>query len=476
MRHRDYAKISIRLKLQNIFYEVLSMKKRAIQVLSLVLLSLILLTIVGCGNNTEPLLTDAVAYPMKTEQLKIQKLSASTDFYAENVLSYENDSNEPVLRIYSAPIETSENTITREADGYSGDGAFMKKTLPEIWSQEYPMHITQGTNFAAITPVTSNEYSAEQKEAVNIFEQSRDTVVYKDAFGKGVDLNCSLTSFGVNLEIVFSKRPEQNTYQINLKLPDLVPDTGSPDYILFKTALEKGEVKTILETPLTADKNGKWSYTNSVRLTAKDGTTGTYTVEYTVDEAFLSDKSTKYPVRVNQSVSLYKSKQPDTTAYENTGEEAGHYLSPYMLLGDSTIKGEGWTYIRYETLNNLNIDADKVVSAKYVFRNLFDLPKEVKIGAYAVTADWCSINTRWFNQPTYDERPISQVAVKYKGDYSVDITPLFKEMIRNKGQKEAKYSVRNSFMFKADTSNSNLIFPSGDGGLFSPFLEVMLAE
>jgi len=132
----------------------------------------------------------------------------------------------------------------------------------------------------------------------------------------------------VNFEIIFTKRPEKNTYQIKLKLPDLVPDTGSPDYILFKTALEKGEVKAILESPLAADKSDNWSYANTVRLVDKDSATGTYTVEYSVDEAFLKDKATKYPVTLNQSIHLYKSKQPDTSAYKKTGDEAGHYLSP----------------------------------------------------------------------------------------------------------------------------------------------------
>jgi len=195
--------------------------------------------------------------------------------------------------------------------------------------------------------------------------------------------------------------------------------------------LEKGEVKTILESPLLADKNGKWSYVNE---------------------------------------------QPDTSAYENAGDEVSHYLSPYILIGDSTIKGEGWTFIRYETLNRLNIPADKIISAKYVFRNLFDAPKEATIGAYAVTNDWCSINIRWFNRPTYDEKPISQVTVQKAADYFLDITTLFREMTKNKGQKNSKYSVRNSFFIKSDSPNSNLIFPSGDGGLFSPYLEVVIAE
>jgi hypothetical protein len=120
------------------------------------------------------------------------------------------------------------------------------------------------------------------------------------------------------------------------------------------------------------------------------------------------------------------------------------------------------------------IDQDKIISAKYVFRNLFDQPKEVKIGAYAVTADWCSINTRWFNRPTFDEKPISQAAVQKAGDYELDITNLFKEMIKNRADENAKYSVRNSFFIRSDTPDSSLILPSGDGGLFSPYLEVVI--
>ena len=71
-----------------------------------------------------------------------------------------------------------------------------------------------------------------------------------------------------------------------------------------------------------------------------------YTVEYSVDEKFLNDKNKKFSVILNQSVYLYKSKQPNTSAYENTGDVASHYLSPYILLVDKTLKGGGWTYVR----------------------------------------------------------------------------------------------------------------------------------
>jgi len=434
--------------------------------------------IINNTNEAEPFFTTAVAYPLSEDEQNALKLEKSDRFLGENILEYTNEKGETVLRIYSAPIETSENAITHNENGdYYGKGKFIEKILPVLWSAENPISVTQQSNYAEIMPADISEYSSERVQTINMFGQICDSVIYKNVFGEGIDLTCSFTSFGVNMEIVFNEHPKQNTYQIKLKLPGLVPDTGSPDYILFKAALDEVGARSILETPLAADKNGNWSYANSVRLTDKDSKTGTYTVEFTIDEVFMSNEATTYPVAATHSVSLYKVKQPDTSVYENTGDEAGHYLSPYMLVGDSTIKGEAWTYVRYETLYGMDISPAKVISARYVFRNLFTSPKEVTIGAYAVTADWCSRNTRWFNRPTNNENPISQVTVQKASDYSLDITEHFKEMIKNRNKKdEAEYSVRNSFMIKSNTENSSLIFPSGDGGLFSPYLEVVLMK
>ena len=143
-----------------------------------------------------------------------------------------------------------------------------------------------------------------------------------------------------------------------------------------------------------------------------------------------------------------------------------------MLLGDQPPKGEGWTYIRYEVLDQLNLDPDKIVSAHYIFRTLLDTDKEMKIGAYAVTSDWCSINTRWYNRPAYDETPVDEVLVKQAGDYRLDITPLFVQMISGTNP---LYSVENSFLIRSDTADSRVLAASGDSGLFSPLLEIVLS-
>ncbi len=220
--------------------------------------------------------------------------------------------------------------------------------------------------------------------------------------------------------------------------------------------------------------SGRRSYNNVVTVTDVDTSSGTYTLCYMLDEAFLTAEDTRFPVTASQAVHLYQSKQPDTSVYSAMNGLVRHYLSPYLLLGDTTIKGEGWSYIRYETLYDLDIPADKIRSATYTVRNLFDLPKKTVIGLYAATADWCSINTTWTSRPSFEDQRIASVEMKGKGDYSFDVTELLRQMINNKGIEEAAFSVRNGFLLRSDTPESDVMLASGDGGLFSPVLTVVL--
>lgn len=443
------------------------------KIVLLVLVLLISLIVCACSKVNEFYLT--IAAPFSDEQTKAFGLQkADNNYNLENVQVFNKEDGKRVIFVYSAPIEMSSDII-EEGNEYITKGSYFSKIFPSELSKNTPIEMHGTDNFAKIY-LNNKKIEGGFSEKQNVFGLKKQSVIYNDAFGKGIDYICYPTSFGVNTEIILSKRSENNKFQIKIQLPQLVPDTNSPDYILFKSAFEKGVVKSILYTPIAVDKNGKWCYANSVKIVDKDSENNIYTVEYEIDQKFLADKSTKFPVTLNQSIHLYKPKQPDTSAYENTGDVASHYLSPYILLGDKTLKGEGWTYVRYETLYNLHINPEKIVSAKYVFHNLFDLKKETKISAYAVTADWCSINTRWFNRPPFDDKPIYEVVLKESGDYKLDITSLFVEMMKNKSESDAKYSVQNSFMIRSDTNDSNVILSSGDNGLFSPMLEIVLSE
>ena len=428
------------------------------------------LLLTGCGQKSS--WTKTMATPMPTDAYKAQAVSQKIEtFSRDNVCSYLNDDGSWSVYVYSAQVE-DEAVFEKTEEGYEHTGQYARETLPDTWSAENAMTVSGNGQYIQMKPADDTASTGKAGKETDAFGRQRACVVYPDAFGAGIDYVCTPTAYGLNTEIVLRKPGDKTSFDIQVQLPDLIPDTQSPDYIVFRPEKNTEEVKSIFYTPIAVDKKGNWSYANAAKLTEKDSATNTYRLTYIIDAEFL--KSASYPVRLNQSLHLYKAKQPDTSAYSDTGDVAGHYLSPYMLMGDSTLKGEGWTYIRYETLEKLTLDPDDVITARYVFHNLLDLPRPMTVGAYAVTADWCSINTRWYNRPEFDDRPMSQVDVQKKGDYTLDVTTLVKEMLKNKGQKNALYSVNNSFMIRSDTPDSSALFASGDGGLFSPMLEIVL--
>lgn len=428
------------------------------------------LLMTGCGQKST--WTKTMATPMPTDAYRAQAVSKKLDtFSMNNVCSYLNDDHTWSVYVYSAHVE-EEAVFEKTEEGFEHTGQYVRETLPDTWSAENAMTVSGNGQYIRITPADAVSAAGKAGKETDAFGRERACVVYPDAFGPGTDYVCTPTAYGLNTEIILRKPGDKTTFDIQVQLPALIPDTQSPDYIAFRQDKDTNDVQSILYTPMAVDKRGSWSYQNDIKLMDKDSGTNTYRLSYVIDAEFL--KTASYPVRLNQSLHLYKAKQPDTSAYSDTGDVAGHYLSPYMLVGDSTPKGEGWTYIRYETLNKLTIDPDDVIAARYVFHNLLDLKNPMTVGAYAVTADWCSINTRWYNRPEYDTRPMSQVDVQKKGDYALDVTTLVKEMLKNKGQKDALYSVNNSFMIRSDTPDSSALFASGDGGLFSPMLEIVL--
>lgn len=426
------------------------------------------LALTSCSADTEPCMTVAAPFDdSMMEQLQLQ--SSAFKPTNDHMQLYETSDGRRVLYLYSAPVEQADGALVENDASFVVEGDYVAKDIPKNLSESHPIQIRDSDDAVQIF-LDGYDGTGKAVERRNAFGQTHSAVLYEDAFGPGVDYYCYPTPFGVNTEIVVDKPGGAGTFQIRMRLPRLTPDTDSPDYILFRD--DGGAVHSILYTPLVCDADQHWSYDNTVKLIEKDSDTNTYTVEYTVDEAFLSDQNIQFPLVLNQSVYLYRSKQPDTSVYQDTTDEAGHYLSPYMLLGDQPPKGEGWTYIRYEVLDQLNLDPDKIVSAHYIFRTLLDTDKEMKIGAYAVTSDWCSINTRWYNRPAYDETPVDEVLVKQAGDYRLDITPLFVQMISGTNP---LYSVENSFLIRSDTADSRVLAASGDSGLFSPLLEIVLS-
>lgn len=409
--------------------------------------------------------------PLSSDELKFYNYSSYINCPNSNSIQYLREDGGKDLFIYASPLEFSSNSITSKVEsGYKCEGSYISKSFPIVWSNENNITIETKNILISLSPTTSENYTAKAVETENVFGIKNNSIVYQDVYGEGFDFICYPTLYGINTEITIPKKGN-NTYEIKLNIPkDLIVDITSPDYISFKKSSNMITPDIILYVPLAVDNNDKYSYNNSLKLTSYNEDTGDCIISYRIDSDFLNAPETEYPITINQSFSLDVSSEPDTSVYSETPDISPHYLSPYLILGDSTLKGEGWSYIRFESLKSLELDSNNIKSIKYGFRNLFDLNEEAIISVYAVTNNWCSINTRWKTRSDYNINPVSSITIKKAGDYEIDLTELYKLIIKNSDDNINLYNINNGFMIKCDTPSCEIFIASGDNGLFSPYL------
>ena len=421
-------------------------------------------------------------------------IGLTRDRFAYNVVTYENKNGTDAVYIYSSPLELTDNSIETNKTGYLADGTYVAKHFPKVFDQKslsdnenqnpsggisYIDISIKGKpdNYINIFPDDTNKsFNVQYTKKINVFGENNPSICYSNVFGQDSDLYFYPTVYGVNSEIIIPGKNSAASYTFKIKVPEMIPETKTPDYIALQKRYADDINLSIISAPLLVDNSDKWNFKGQVKFISKDYSDGTYVVQFIPDMDFLNDRNTRFPVVMNQSFYLaHNNGNSDTSAYSAVSDnEARHYLSPYLFLGSGASKGEGRAYIRYEALNNMKINPENIISAKYCFRNLFDLPKPAAVGLYAVTSDWCGINTKWSTMPEYDQEMISNTEVLKKGNYSLDITPLLKKMLESKGKEDALYSVRNSFLIKSETPGSNMILESGDNGIYSPCLEIIL--
>ena len=354
-----------------------------------------------------------------------------------------------MLRLYAAPSEVLEVAVDDLSLGvYWGESELARCAFPETWSDTSPIKLFYVEETIEIRPV-SGEHTGEKVNKANVFGQARDAVKYGE-------WTFAPTQLGVNIE-------KEGTDQLKVKFADLKYSRDSEDYMLFSRG---DDVKAIVSASI----GGK-----AELVSKKDSE---YVVKFSGDGV------------LNQSVNFYMPKQPDTTVYEKASGDNRYYLSPYLYFGDEK-RGDSNAFVRFESLDFVDISADEIVSAKYVVQNLTNLKGDVKLSVYGVKSDWCSMNTIWSARPGLDGEPLSTVNIKGAGEYQFDVTDLIKEMLTARGEvrrgaapepgmwgveedSPAGHTVRNGFALKADEAKDRAVIASGDNGLFSPYLEIVI--
>lgn len=429
----------------------------------------VLLLLTACSKDLPVSLTQA--RELTSSELTALGHSGTCETYTGPYSTcYRNPDGSKTVYLYAAPLERLAFTQQDSQTEASSQSTSIRMRFPDQVSSGSPIALSSPTDQAEL--FFSRDTTGALGEQTTLFGELRQGMAYQNALSQGISLTCFPTSFGVYTEFTLEHRPEKGSLRFKLRAPGYRPDASSPDYIRLQKQSQQPDSDTgiLLTAPLAVDQKGRWRFPASVKLVEKDTKTGTYTVEYSLSEDFLTQAN--FPLTLSQSVYLGAPKQADTPLYEKTPQAAGHHLSPYLILGDQTEKGEGKTCVRFPALEYLNLDPEKILSAEYVIQNLLDAKSAATVSLYGITENWCAINSRWETLPSCDPTPAGQVKVKKKGTYSIPCTDLMKDILKGFTDEQAAHNIRNGFLITCEEPGKSLLLASGDHGLYAPCLKL----
>ncbi|MCD8002405.1 MAG: peptidoglycan DD-metalloendopeptidase family protein [Clostridia bacterium] len=263
-------------------------------------------------------------------------------YYSENIKYV--DSN--------GVVQDKTNFITRDGDKYINADNDINVSLPvdaeDIISDG--ISLAYGDIEISMQPnVSLIEISNENISGISITEEIEnskgisDSVTYDNVFGSGINLRYTPTYSGVKEEIILTGYTDTNTF-------DFVISTNGL-YLIEKNGVfglsyeDNGELIAELSDVYVYDSNGLCTFGN-IQVTEIEEH-DLYEVTVCVDESFLSNMATAYPVVVDPTISFYS------------------YIGDKKYIQDATLCGQ-YPTTKYGSATTLSISSS---SNSYVVLN-----------------------------------------------------------------------------------------------------------
>lgn len=227
------------------------------------------------------------------------------------------------------------------------------------------------------------------------------TVTYPDYFGEGMSLRYTPTLDGVKEDIILKAYTGANSFSFLLETGGmgLYQDNGRyylADSQASETRFELGDV-------VTFDAHGKFS----VGTMAVETVTANqrYRLTLTVDEAFLTDSATTYPVTIDPTVTISNASNSDGDAIE----DATIYSGAPDLNANWTYLHAGYYNSTYKVARTLFLFPGLIGSSVYQFPSEYQITSvefhireatgtsPVAVGLYANSSDyrWSESTITW---------------------------------------------------------------------------------
>lgn len=266
----------------------------------------------------------------------------------------------------------------------------------------FPLIITRGIRYSGngmsfnMTPVSDVKAIARLS--------NNNSVIYKDVFGEYTSLEYTPTLSGFKEDIILEQYFGKTEFHFTLATDNLTVYKENNSYYLVPST-ESGEEQSKIEIPpiVAYDSTGRFDVgTLDFQLIEE----GTYSVTVSVNEQFLTDDDTVYPVRIDPSFSDNDqegfildapvfSNRPDLNCGNFIYLTAGYTDDTYKI-GRVLVKTPGF-------FNNMSLGtctSDMITSVKYCCVDASGHgPQYIHI--YRNVSSWDESTVTWRNKPSY---------------------------------------------------------------------------
>ena len=344
----------------------------------------------------------------------------------------------------------------------------IKNDAIKLEYQEYEICLTPITEQAK----TDTKASLLKEDGQNLTNQ----ILYPNAFGNHTKLVYTTGYSGLKEDIILDTYTGQSEFTFRLNCSMLTPKEENRGINFYQ-----GETVVMSIPPVfMQDSSGEYSDSrhfsmdNTMRLSQCDD--GTYLLTVAVDESFLTDSQTVYPVTIDPYIRAEASSMQDAPVYSNRPDiKWGNEIR--NCVGYDPTVGTGYFYVKCNTNSLGNIAPDRILSAQYVCRELTGYEEVSVVETYMPWENWDEKNVTWNTRPSYFGAPdhICKVNVSSKIKPQNGFSKYWYSFYITQAVIAWKQGVPNyGLLFKEKTSSSWKAFGSKES-TYPPYMMVTYA-
>lgn len=259
------------------------------------------------------------------------------------------------------------------------------------------------------------------------------TVTYPDYFGDGMSLRYTPTLSGVKEDIILDAYAGVSSFTFTLNTGGLNLYQAGGSWFLAenKTAASRIELGDIV----AFDAHGRFSIGTMTAETLLPGQS--YRLTLTVDEAFLTDASTTYPVTIDPTLTA-----TDGTVTTTAIEDATVYSGSTYGTGQTVVRLSGLLSSEFYEAT----DADWFTEAKFYATG--NSGQIVNLYPMVSNTTWTESSITWANKGTHRTEAVTSVTMAAGSQGAFDILSLLKDW------KNGEENANAGFVLVADGSNT----------------------